>query len=423
MENIDLNTILNRNNIEKELIEVLENIKLNKGNNSIKKGVYIYGNPGCGKTSFVVKILNKIGFDIIKYDAGDIRNKSIMLNITKYNMSDKNIISCFNKKKKDIVLVMDEIDGMNNGDKGGISSLIKLIRPKKTKKQKKEEYTLNPIVCISNYHVDKKIKELIKVCHSYELKDPTDNQVEEILKQLNIKLSNKTKHIVMNYINGDLRKIDDIYKIYFKYPKFFEKEKYVNIFEKKIYQEDSKLIVNKLYNNKYDFEQHNYIINDTDRTTVGLLWHENVPDTIIHNKDKKEVIKLYNNILSNFCYSDYVDRITFQKQIWQLNEMSSLIKLFYNNKLIHDSQLHKKELNTVRFTKILTKYSTEYNNITFIKDMCQKLMIDKKDLFYFFYKKRIDMDYNIECIQQYFTNFDISKLEVNRMYRYIDNYN
>ena len=423
MENLDLNTILNRNNIEKELIEVLEKIRLNKSNNSIKKGVYIYGNPGCGKTSFVVKILNKIGFDIIKYDAGDIRNKSIMLNITKYNMSDKNIISCFNKKKKDIVLVMDEIDGMNNGDKGGISSLIKLIRPKKTKKQKKEEYTLNPIVCISNYHVDKKIKELIKVCHSYELKDPTDNQVEEILKQLNIKLSNKTKHIVMNYINGDLRKIDDIYKIYFKYPKFFEKEKYVNIFEKKIYQEDSKLIVNKLYNNKYDFEQHNYIINDTDRTTVGLLWHENVPDTIIHNKDKKEVIKLYNNILSNFCYSDYVDRITFQKQIWQLNEMSSLIKLFYNNKLIHDSQLHKKELNTVRFTKILTKYSTEYNNITFIKDMCQKLMIDKKDLFYFFYKKRIDMDYNIECIQQYFTNFDISKLEVNRMYRYIDNYN
>ena len=234
MENIDLNTILNRNNIEKELIEVLEKIRLNKSNNSIKKGVYIYGNPGCGKTSFVVKILNKIGFDIIKYDAGDIRNKSIMLNITKYNMSDKNIISCFNKKKKDIVLVMDEIDGMNNGDKGGISSLIKLIRPKKTKKQKKEEYTLNPIVCISNYHVDKKIKELIKVCHSYELKDPTDNQVEEILKQLNIKLSNKTKHIVMNYINGDLRKIDDIYKIYFKYPKFFEKEKYVNIFEKNI---------------------------------------------------------------------------------------------------------------------------------------------------------------------------------------------
>ena len=157
MEKIDLNNILNRNGIEKDIISVLDNIRNNKGNNSIKKGIYIYGNPGSGKTSFMVKILKKMEFDIIKYDAGDIRNKSIMLNITKYNMSDKNIISCFNKKKRDIVLVMDEIDGMNNGDKGGISSLIKLIRPKKTKKQIKEEYTLNPIVCISNYHVDKKI--------------------------------------------------------------------------------------------------------------------------------------------------------------------------------------------------------------------------------------------------------------------------
>ena len=55
---------------------------------------------------------------------------------------------------------MDEIDGMNNGDKGGINSLIKLIRPKKTKKQKLEEITLNPIICIGNYHIDKKIKEL-----------------------------------------------------------------------------------------------------------------------------------------------------------------------------------------------------------------------------------------------------------------------
>ena len=422
MENIGINNILNRNDIEKDIINVLDNIRKNKGNNSIKKGVYIYGNPGSGKTSFMINILKKMGFDIIKYDAGDIRNKSIMLNITKYNMSDKNIISCFNKKKKDIVLVMDEIDGMNNGDKGGISSLIKLIRPKKTKKQKKEEYTLNPIVCISNYHVDKKIKELIKVCHSYELMDPTNDQVENILGKLNIKLSIKTKKTILNYINGDLRKINDIYKIYLKYPKFFEKEKYVNIFEKKIYQEDSKIIVNKLYNNNYDFNQHNYIINDTDRTTVGLLWHENVPDTIINNKNKKEVIKLYNNLLTNFCYSDYVDRITFQKQIWQLNEMSSLIKLFYNNKLFHDSKLSKKELNTIRFTKILTKYSTEYNNITFIKDMCQKLMMDKKDLFNFFYKKRLDMGYNIELIQQYFSNHDISKLEVNRIYRYIDNY-
>ena len=32
---------------------------------------------------------------------------------------------------------MDEIDGMNSGDKGGINSLIKLNSPKENKKQKR----------------------------------------------------------------------------------------------------------------------------------------------------------------------------------------------------------------------------------------------------------------------------------------------
>ena len=101
-----------------------------------------------------------MNYDIIKYDAGDIRNKSVIDEITKHNMSDKNIMSIFNKKIKKIAIIMDEIDGMNNGDKGGINTLIKLIRPKKTKKQKLEEITMNPIVCIGNYKVDKKISEI-----------------------------------------------------------------------------------------------------------------------------------------------------------------------------------------------------------------------------------------------------------------------
>ena len=39
---------------------------------------------------------------------------------------------------------MDEIDGMNSGDKGGINSLIKLIRPKKNKETKKRRYNHDP---------------------------------------------------------------------------------------------------------------------------------------------------------------------------------------------------------------------------------------------------------------------------------------
>ena len=44
--------------------------------------------------------------------------------------------------------------------------------------------TLNPIICIGNYHIDKKIKELMKVCDVIELKSPTKIQMNNLITQL-----------------------------------------------------------------------------------------------------------------------------------------------------------------------------------------------------------------------------------------------
>ena len=87
----------------------------------------ITGNIGSGKTTFTKNLLKDMGYDSLVYDAGDIRNKSVIENITKNNMTDINVMSSFYAKKQNIAIIMDEIDGMNNGDKGGINALIKLI--------------------------------------------------------------------------------------------------------------------------------------------------------------------------------------------------------------------------------------------------------------------------------------------------------
>ena len=157
MESLNFNIILNRRKIEKEIIERLIYFEKNKDDISIKRGFYIYGNPGSGKTLFVKNLLKKLNYEIILYDSSDIRNKNVIRKITKYNTADVSVISSFKKDNRRIVILMDEIDGMNSGDKGGINSLIKLIRPKKTKKQKKEDMTVIPIICVGNYHIDKKI--------------------------------------------------------------------------------------------------------------------------------------------------------------------------------------------------------------------------------------------------------------------------
>jgi SpoVK/Ycf46/Vps4 family AAA+-type ATPase len=148
-----LNEILDRESIKKEIKEIILHFKENCKNIHFKKGIYIYGTTGCGKTEFIMNLLKEINYDIIKYDAGDVRNKSLIDTITSNNISNRNVLQMMYRKEKNIAIVMDEIDGMNNGDKGGITSLIKLIRQKKTKKQKSEDVTLNPIICIGNYFI------------------------------------------------------------------------------------------------------------------------------------------------------------------------------------------------------------------------------------------------------------------------------
>ena len=130
---------------------------------------------------------------------------------------------------------------------------------------------------------------------------------------------------------------------------------------------------------------HQTIMNETDRTSVGLLFHENIID-VLEDNDKNITIPFYESVLNNISFSDYIDRITFQKQIWIFNEMSSLNKTFYNNFLLHKFLPKKPYYNPpeVRFTKVLTKYSTEYNNMLFIQNLCKQLNMDKKDLFSYF---------------------------------------
>jgi DNA polymerase III delta prime subunit len=428
MDKLNINQFLNRQEEEKQIKEILENFELNKHNFLTKKGIYIYGDPGSGKTSFVVQILKQLNYDVIKYDAGDIRNKSIIDTITKHNMSDKNIMSLFHKKVQKIAIVMDEIDGMNNGDKGGINTLIKLIRPKKTKKQRLEEVTLNPIICIGNYHIDKKIKELMKVCNVVELKTPTKPQITNIIHEIMPAIEkekvgeNSLLENIIKFIQGDLRKLKSIYEIYNNKQSVLKNEIIQNIFQTKSYNDDTKNITQKLINNHYPMDLHLNIMNETDRTIVGLLWHENIIDVI--GKAKKDVsIPFYLKILDNMCFADYIDRITFQKQIWQFNEMSSLIKTFNNNKIYHDSFKKKQKFNPaeLRFTKVLTKYSTEYNNSIFIQNLCQQLGMDKKDLFIFFLDLRKKYDDDNDIINL-FENYEITKLDINRIYRYLEKY-
>ena len=57
MEQFNINKILNREEKAQNIKDILHDFELNKNNLLLKKGIYIYGDPGTGKTTFVNNII------------------------------------------------------------------------------------------------------------------------------------------------------------------------------------------------------------------------------------------------------------------------------------------------------------------------------------------------------------------------------
>jgi replication factor C subunit 1 len=110
----DLNIILGRQGIVDKMTDILQRFDAECRTVTFKKGIYIYGSPGTGKTQFVTDLLSKLGYDAIVYNSSDVRNKQVIDHIASHHISNRNVLDMMYQRHKPIAIVMDEIDGMNN---------------------------------------------------------------------------------------------------------------------------------------------------------------------------------------------------------------------------------------------------------------------------------------------------------------------
>ena len=102
------------------------------------KMLLISGPPGIGKTTFAKILLNENGYSVIEYNASDVRSQKLVKENLGKIIDNKNINKLTKQREGITGIIMDEIDGMSSGDRGGVSELISLIAPSKGKGRKKK---------------------------------------------------------------------------------------------------------------------------------------------------------------------------------------------------------------------------------------------------------------------------------------------
>mmetsp|Transcript_687 Transcript_687/g.1994 ORF Transcript_687/g.1994 Transcript_687/m.1994 type:complete len:1093 (+) Transcript_687:367-3645(+) len=177
-----------------------------------KKAVLISGTPGIGKSSSALIICRELGLEVIEVNASDTRNKADgqatvkagiagkLANSIKELTTNTAIGMGSDGRPKRTVLVMDEVDGMSAGDRGGVADLIQTIHKSKI-----------PIIAICNDKYNQKLKSLRNHCMELEYRKPTAQQIGArmmaIAKQEGLQLTDATMRSLVEGANGDLRLI------------------------------------------------------------------------------------------------------------------------------------------------------------------------------------------------------------------------
>ena len=370
----DLNQIVGNQEQIKQIREWFNLFKLK--DNTIKKALLFSGCPGTSKTTVAHAILREFGYSIKEYNASDVRSKKLVeANLDKLITMDQ-VDKQFKANFRPFGIIMDEVDGMSSGDKGGMTQLIKIINPnrgkrsvKKEDKQKVNDRWIPPLICICNNNYDRKISELKKDCLEIKFNKPSVSElalvIENVCKNEGFKITEAGKKIVSELAQGDFRRLMFLLQNFSQIKKeqidandIYE---YYDVISKKSLDLNTYEVTNRLFSKLSSVEE-TLKLYETDKSLLPMMVHENYVE-VVSSQNTKANYKMLNlqHCIDSVITGDIIEKIMYNTQSWHLQPIHGLnacyVPSYYAN--VHP----KLGYDRVKFTSTLGRFSLQRANI------------------------------------------------------------